>query len=108
MADVQIIEDLYETIASRVGRDPKSSYTAQLFSKGRATIAKKMGEEAVETIIASTMETPDRVVSESADLLYHLLVLWADCAIKPEDVWAELVRRQGVSGIEEKNSRKNV
>lgn len=107
MADIRIIEELYETIASRRGGDPKSSYTAQLFSKGRATIAKKMGEEAIETIIASTMENPERIASESADLLYHLLVLWADCAIKPEDVWAELARRQGVSGIDEKNSRKN-
>jgi phosphoribosyl-ATP pyrophosphohydrolase len=100
-----IIEELYDVIASRKGGNPESSYTAKLFSRGRGKIAQKLGEEAVETVIASLSETPDKVVGESADLLYHLLVLWADCGIAPAEVWAELDRRQGVSGIAEKASR---
>lgn len=106
MATSQIIERLAETIASRQGGDPDSSYTAKLFAKGRKKIAQKVGEEAVETVIAALVETPDKVVSESADLLYHLLVLWAETGVKPEQVWAELERREGTSGIAEKNSRK--
>jgi phosphoribosyl-ATP pyrophosphohydrolase len=103
----KIIDRLYQTVAGRKGADPASSYTAQLFSKGRAKIAQKLGEEAVETLIAALAETPERLVGESADLLYHLMVLWADCGVQPADVWAELERRQGVSGIVEKNARKD-
>ncbi|MDR3439625.1 phosphoribosyl-ATP diphosphatase [Telmatospirillum sp.] len=100
-----IVERLYQTISGRKGGDPETSYTAKLFSRGRGKIAQKVGEESVETVIAALSETPERVISESADLLYHLLVLWADCGIAPADVWAELERRQGVSGIAEKNAR---
>ena len=107
MASSKIIDRLAETIASRKGADPESSYTAKLFTKGRKKIAQKVGEEAVETVIAALAETPDKVVSESADLFYHLLVLWADVGVKPEQVWAELERREGTSGIAEKNSRKS-
>ncbi len=80
------------------GGDPSSSYTAKLFAEGRAKIARKFGEEAVETTIAALSEGKDRVASESADLLYHLLVLWADCGLAPTDVWAALAARQGKSG----------
>ncbi|HLO75674.1 MAG TPA: phosphoribosyl-ATP diphosphatase, partial [Magnetospirillum sp.] len=86
--------------------DPETSYTAKLFAKGRKKIAQKVGEEAVETALAAVAEGPQAVAAESADLLYHLLVLWADTGVSPDDVWAELNRRAGVSGIEEKNSRK--
>lgn len=101
-----IIDELYETIAARKGGDPETSYTAKLFARGRGKIVQKVGEEAVETVIAGLSEAPEKVVGESADLLYHLLVLWADCQIEPAAVWAELERRKGVSGIDEKNSRK--
>jgi phosphoribosyl-ATP pyrophosphohydrolase len=104
--DGKIIDQLYQTILSRKGADPTTSYTAKLFSRGRAKIAQKLGEESVETVIAALTETPEHLVGESADLLYHLLVLWADCGLSPADVWAELDRRQGVSGIAEKNARK--
>lgn len=104
--DSTIVDQLYQTIAGRKGSDPTKSYTAKLFSKGRGKIAQKVGEESVETLVAALSETPERVVSESADLLYHLLVLWADCGVKPAEVWAELERRQGTSGIDEKNARK--
>lgn len=102
-----IIDELYQTISGRKGGDPETSYTARLFSKGRGKIAQKVGEEAVETVIAALSEPAERVVGESADLLYHLMVLWADCGVAPADVWAELARRQGTSGIAEKNARKS-
>jgi phosphoribosyl-ATP pyrophosphohydrolase len=99
------IDDLYQVIASRRGADADTSYTAKLFTKGRAKIAQKVGEEATETVIAAVSQGNPEVVSESADLLYHLLVLWADCGITPDMVWGELARRSGVSGIAEKNAR---
>lgn len=105
-AENGILERLYDTIASRKGGDPEKSYTAKLFARGRGKIAQKLGEEAVETVVAALAETPDHVVSESADLLYHLLVLWADAGVKPGQVWAELAQRQGISGVDEKKSRK--
>ncbi len=100
------IDTLFAVIESRKGADPDTSYTAKLFAKGRKKIAQKVGEEAVETALAAVSETPAAVAAESADLLYHLLVLWAETGVAPDDVWAELNRRAGVSGIEEKNSRK--
>lgn len=100
------LDALFEVIAARKGADPESSYTAKLFARGRAKIAQKVGEEAVETVIASLAEGPQALVSESADLLYHLLVLWADCGVEPQSVWAELAKRKGVSGLDEKKARK--
>ena len=103
--DSGILDLLYDTIASRKGGDPETSYTAKLFARGRGKIAQKFGEEAVETVVASLSEGKDELVGESADTLYHLLVLWADCGIEPARVWAELDRRAGTSGIDEKKSR---
>ena len=102
----QILDLLYATVAGRKGSDPEKSYTAKLFAKGRKKIAQKLGEEAVETVIAALVESPENVVGESADLLYHLSVLWAEVGVTPEQVWTELAKRQGISGIDEKNSRK--
>ena len=103
--DTHALDDLYAVIASRKGADPETSYTAKLFAKGRGKIAQKVGEEAVETVIAALAQDKGAVVSESADLLYHLLALWADRGVTPADVWAELARRSGTSGIAEKNAR---
>lgn len=103
--DASVLMRLYATIESRKGADPASSHTAKLFSKGTGKIAQKVGEEAVETLIAAMSEGPDALKSESADLIYHLMVLWADAGIRPEDVWAELERREGTSGIAEKAAR---
>jgi len=100
-----VLEELFAVIDSRKGADPTSSYTAKLFGKGRAHIAKKFGEEAVETVIAATGQDKAAVISESADVLYHLLVLWADRGVSPSDVYAELERRKGTSGLEEKKKR---
>jgi phosphoribosyl-ATP pyrophosphohydrolase len=103
--DGRILDRLTRVIESRRGDDPEASYTAKLLQDGRGKIAQKLGEEAVETIIASLDESPEAVTNESADLLYHLLVLWAEKGIAPKTVWAELGRRFGVSGIKEKHSR---
>ncbi|MBF0248506.1 MAG: phosphoribosyl-ATP diphosphatase [Alphaproteobacteria bacterium] len=105
MSNSEILERLYATIESRKGADPETSWTAKLFAKGRGKIAQKVGEEAVETVIAALSEGPEKLASESADLLYHLMVLWADAGVKPEDVWAELQQREGASGVAEKQSR---
>jgi phosphoribosyl-ATP pyrophosphohydrolase len=97
MAD-DMLGRLYATILAKRGTDPASSYTAKLFQSGTPKIAQKVGEEAVEIVIEALRQRPERLVAESADLLYHLLVLWADAGITPEQVWAELARREGVSG----------
>ena len=101
----KILERLFNVIESKKGIDPGSSYTANLLSQGTPEIARKVGEEAVETIIAALAAENKHIISESADLLFHLLVLWAETGITPEEVWAELISREGVSGLEEKASR---
>ena len=101
------LDRLWQVIQSRRGADPQSSYTARLFARGRAKIAQKLGEEAVEAVIEGVGENPAALVGESADLLYHLLVLWAATGIGPADIAAELARREGVSGISEKKARKS-
>lgn len=102
--DGSILDRLFATIAARRGGDPALSYTAKLFAEGRPRIAQKLGEEAVEAVIAAVRD--DRgLIGESADLLYHLLVLWADAGIAPGEVWSALEARMGISGIAEKNSR---
>jgi phosphoribosyl-ATP pyrophosphohydrolase len=100
-----VLGRLFETIKSRQGDSPDKSYTAKLFSKGRGKIACKLVEEATETIVAALYEGDDKVISESADLLFHLLVLWADAGVEPAHVWEELARREGTSGIDEKEAR---
>jgi phosphoribosyl-ATP pyrophosphohydrolase len=96
---------LWQVIQSRRGADPQTSYTARLFSRGRAKIAQKLGEEAIEAVIEGVGNNPAALVGESADLLYHLLVLWAAAGISPGDVAAELTRRESSSGIAEKRAR---
>jgi phosphoribosyl-ATP pyrophosphohydrolase len=101
-----IIERLYAAIIERRTADPTVSYTAKLFGRGTAKIAQKLGEEAVETAIEAVLGNHKALIGESSDLLYHLLVLWADAGVMPAEVWEELQRRQGISGIAEKQSRK--
>ena len=100
------LDRLWRVIASRRGADPETSYTARLLARGPAKIAQKLGEEAVEAVIEGAKADAPALVAESADLLYHLLVLWAALGISPVDVAAELARREGTSGIEEKTRRK--
>lgn len=105
MSDADVLNRLFATILSRQGADPKTSWTAKLFAQGRNKIVQKVGEEAMEMNIAALTEGPDELAAESADLIYHMLVLWADAGITPGDVWAELAKREGLSGIEEKRAR---
>ena len=101
-----ILEQMFAVIAERKTADPESSYTARLYAKGIKKIAQKLGEEAVETVVAAVAESNERLVRESADLLYHLLVLWSAKEIEPGAVWAELDRRFGTSGLAVKEARK--
>ena len=104
--DEHVLDRLYLVIDSRKGADPDTSYTARLFSRGRQQIAKKLGEEAVEALIEGIRGDRPKLVGESADMLYHLLTLWAATGVKPKAVWTELARREGLSGIAEKAARK--
>jgi phosphoribosyl-ATP pyrophosphohydrolase len=97
---------LAATVASRRGADPDTSYVARLFHKGEDAILKKIGEEATETVMAAKDGDAGRIVSETADLWFHCLVMLAQYNLSPADVLAELVRREGTSGIDEKALRK--
>lgn len=103
--DARAFDRLVATVQQRRTGDPSESYTAKLTAKGRAKIAQKLGEEAVETVIEAMRDDRAGLVAESADLLYHLAVLWADAGVDPAEVWAELDRRAGTSGLAEKASR---
>jgi phosphoribosyl-ATP pyrophosphohydrolase len=109
MADAlgEALERLWRVIDSRRGYDPATSYTAKLFARGTAKIAQKLGEEAVEAVIEGVRGDRAALVGESADVLYHLLVLWAATGIAPADIAAELTRREGTSGIAEKKRRRS-
>ena len=96
---------LEATIAARRSASPETSYVAKLHEKGLAKIAQKLGEEATETIIASLTESREDLVSESADLLFHLLVLLEAKGVSLDAVLAELDRREGLSGLTEKANR---
>ena len=102
----EVLKHLQGVIQSRKNASADSSYTASLFQRGRKRIAQKVGEEAVETVIAAVTDDKEHIVSESADLIYHLLVLLCDAGLTLEDVCAVLERREGVSGLEEKKNRK--
>lgn len=89
------LDDLFAIVEDRKGASPEESYTARLHAKGLNKIAQKVGEEGVETVIAALAEDKEHLIMESADLLYHLSVLWSACDVKPEDVYRELGKRHG-------------
>ncbi|MPT46876.1 MAG: phosphoribosyl-ATP diphosphatase [Sphingobium sp.] len=99
------LDRLEHTIHQRRSADPSTSYVAKLTARGRGKIAQKLGEEAVETVIAAMADDREEVVKESADLLFHLTVLLADMGITLDDIGSELDRREGTSGLIEKASR---
>jgi phosphoribosyl-ATP pyrophosphohydrolase len=101
-----VLDRLYVIVDSRRNADPASSHSARLLSRGIAKVAQKFGEESVECLIEAVAGNHDALVAESADVLYHLLVLWVASDVRPDEVWAELARREGVSGIAEKAARR--
>ena len=103
--DGAFLDQLFDVIEGRRGADPAVSNTAKLFKKGIKKIGQKLGEEAVETLIEGVDGNREGVILESADLLYHLLVLWAATGVRPEQVWEALRAREGISGIAEKAAR---
>jgi phosphoribosyl-ATP pyrophosphohydrolase len=105
MAD-HAIDRLFKTVISRKGGDIKKSYTALLLKEGPAKCAKKFGEEAVEVVLAAVARDKKSLTEESADVLYHLLVVWAACGVTPKDIYAALAKREKQSGLAEKASRK--
>lgn len=105
MIDAAVLHRLAQTLEARKGGDPGSSYVASLFAKGTDAILKKIGEEATETVLAAKEGDRLKIVRETADLWFHCLVMLAHNGLGPDDVLAELRRREGISGIEEKASR---
>jgi phosphoribosyl-ATP pyrophosphohydrolase len=99
------VRRLYAAVLTRRGRDPSTSRTAKLFAAGRNKIAQKVGEEAVEVAIDAARNDRKGVVGESADLIYHLVVLWAEMGITPQDIWDEMMRREKAQGIAEKSPK---
>ncbi|GAA0464700.1 phosphoribosyl-ATP diphosphatase [Parasphingorhabdus litoris] len=101
-----ILQSLEATIQQRRDADPKDSYVASLRAKGRAKMAEKLGEEAVEAVIAAVQDDRSGMTEEAADVLFHLMVLLADMDLSIDDILTELARREGLSGLTEKASRK--
>jgi len=100
-----ILDQLFEVVTSRRDADPAVSHSARLLARGSAKVAQKFGEEAVECVIEAVSGNRAALISESADVLYHLIVLWVSVGVRAEEVWAELKRRKGTSGIVEKAMR---
>lgn len=104
-AEVDVLNRLYDVVQSRREADTALSHSARLLSRGISKVAQKFGEEAVECVIEAVAGKKDALIAESADVLYHLIVLWVASGVSPGQVWSELVRREGISGIAEKASR---
>lgn len=106
MAKNDILERLYDIVLERRVADPNKSYIAKRLQQGTAKISQKVGEEAVETVIAAMQGDKKEIINESADLLFHWLMLLADAGVTPKEVMDELERREGISGLDEKANRK--
>lgn len=104
-ASAGVLDRLWNVIMSRRDADPAVSHSARLLSRGTAKVAQKFGEEAVECLIEAVSGNKDALIGESADVLYHLMVVWVAAGLRPDDVWAELHKREGISGVAEKASR---
>ena len=100
-----ILERLADVVESRKGADPSASYVSRLLAEGEDAVLKKVGEEATETVMACKDGDRRRIVSETADLWFHCLILLAHYGLRPSDVLAELRRREGISGLDEKAAR---
>jgi phosphoribosyl-ATP pyrophosphohydrolase len=102
------LERLYQQVTAAKTADPAHSRTAKLMRAGRAKMAKKLAEEAIEVVIDAVNGERDAVVRESADLLYNLVVLWAEAEIRPQEVFAEMARRERLFGLAEKVPKKHI
>ena len=100
-----VLDRLFATIVDRRTADPARSHSARLLSRGPTKVAQKFGEEAVECVIEAVGGNRAALVAESADVLYHLMVLWVNAGVRADEVWMELQRREGVSGVAEKAAR---
>ena len=101
----EVLDRLWAVVMDRRSADPAYSHSARLLGRGVSKVAQKFGEEAVECLIEAVAGNSPALVAESADVLYHLLVMWVAAGVEPADVWSELARREGVSGVVEKASR---
>ena len=101
-----IIDELFGVIEQRKGEDPETSYVARTVARGREHVAKKVGEEGVEVALAGALDDRKGIVSESADLLFHLLILWSAAGVAPAEVLDELSKRRGVSGLAREADRR--
>ena len=101
----EVLDRLWTVVLERRNADPAVSHSARLLQRGTAKVAQKFGEEAVECLIEAVAGNAQALVGESADVLYHLLVMWVAAGVEPAQVWAELARREGVSGLAEKAAR---
>lgn len=104
----KVLDRLHAVILDRRTADPAHSHSARLLARGPSKVAQKFGEEAVECLIEAVAGNRTALIAESADVLYHLLVMWVATGVVPADVWAELTRREGVSGVVEKAERGRV
>jgi phosphoribosyl-ATP pyrophosphohydrolase len=102
----EVLDRLADLLEQRKSADPASSYVAKLYAKGMDSILKKVGEEATETVIAAKGGKRDEIIYETADLWFHTLIMLSHAGLKPQDVLDELARREGLSGITEKENRK--
>ena len=104
-ASSAVLDRLWTVINDRRSADPAVSHSARLLSRGTAKVAQKFGEEAVECLIEAVSGNRHALIAESADVLYHLIVVWVNAGVRADEVWAELQRREGISGVAEKAAR---
>jgi phosphoribosyl-ATP pyrophosphohydrolase len=100
-----VLDRIWTVVTNQRDADPEASPSARLLSRGRSKVVQKFGEQAVECLIEAVTGNREALVAESADVLYHLIVLWVDAGVRPDEVWAELKRREGISGVADKASR---
>ena len=105
MSDLSFLEDLANTLESRRGADPSTSYVAKLLNAGPDAVLKKIGEEATETILAAKNGDKQHLIRETADLWFHSMIMLVQAGLRPADVIDELKRREGTSGLAEKAAR---
>ena len=106
VAKSDVLDRLWKVVMTRRDADPAMSHSARLLSRGMPKVAQKFGEEAVECVIEAVSGNTTALIAESADVLYHLLVVWVCAGVDPSKIWAELERREGVSGVAEKAARR--